>query len=470
MIFVPGYKHDVFVSYAHIDDEPLSGAQRGWVTTLVNNLEIVVRQKLGFKEFAIWMDHELAGNRPLTPAIMEALISTATLLVILSPGYLASEWCQRERQAFLRLVEGKCHMGSQVFAVHYDKLDQSSLPTELASLIGYPFWMQDREGKAPRTLGVPVPTPAEVEYYNRVNQLGHELSQELKRLRGTAEVLEGPMVFLAEVTDDLETRREDVRRYLSQAGLSILPQTYYFRDDATAFVRAMTEDLARCKLFVQLLSAFGGRKPPAAPQGYPGLQLELAQRASIPILQWRSRDLDIGSVEDPCQRLLLEGAAVRACGIEEFKRAIVEEARRPPSAVSKRPNNALVFVNTDAADRDLAQNVCKLLLNEGVGSLMPLAAGNPDEIRSDLEENLLTCDGLLLIYGSTTASWVRNQLRHGRKVTSQRERPLSALAVFEGPPPDKAGLDLMLPELVHLDCRSGLNREEIRKFVASIRG
>src|SRR5271166_3762216 len=58
MAFVPVYNHDVFVSYAHIDDEPLVGAQRGWVTTLINNLEIVVRQKLGAKDLTIWMDHD----------------------------------------------------------------------------------------------------------------------------------------------------------------------------------------------------------------------------------------------------------------------------------------------------------------------------------------------------------------------------------------------------------------------------
>jgi hypothetical protein len=87
MAFLPVYKHDVFVSYAHIDDEPLYGAQRGWVTTLINNLETVVRQKLGFKDFAFWMDRELAGNRPLTPEIMIALSNTATSLIILSPGF-----------------------------------------------------------------------------------------------------------------------------------------------------------------------------------------------------------------------------------------------------------------------------------------------------------------------------------------------------------------------------------------------
>lgn len=474
MAFVPSYDHDVFVSYARIDDEPLVGAQRGWVTTLIHNLQTVVRQKLGSKDFLIWMDHQLAGNRALNPAIMTTLSNTATLLVILSPGYLASEWCRRERQAFLKLLKGRRDAGSQVFVVYCDKLDRSSMPAELADFLGYPFWVQDEGNKAPRRLGLPVPTPTETEYYNRVNQLGHELCHELKRLRATASgsafAPQGPTIFLAEVTDDLETRREEVRRYLSQAGLNILPQTYYPRDDPTSFEQAMTADLSRCKVFVQLLSAFGGHRPPTLQKGYPELQYELAQRANVPILQWRSRDLDVDSVEDPTQRALLERETVRACGIEEFKEAIVGQAHRTPSAAPARHANMLVFVNNDSPDRELAEEIAKLLLQEGIGYSMPLANGSPDDIRTDLEENMLTCDGLLLVYGSTTASWVRSQLRQGRKIISQREQPLTAMGVFEGPPLDKVGLDLKLPNLLLLDCRSGMSSAAIRKFVASLKG
>ena len=61
-------------------------------------------------------------------------------------------------------------------------------------------------------------------------------------------------------------------------------------------------------------------------------------------------------------------------------------------------------VNSDSPDRELAGEITKLLVQEGVGYSMPLATGSPDEIRTDLEENLLNCDGLLLIYGATTAS------------------------------------------------------------------
>jgi len=50
----------------------------------------------------------------------------------------------------------------------------------------------------------------------------------------------------------------------------------------------------------------------------------------------------------------------------------------------------LVFVNNDSPDRELAERVANLLLEEGVGSLLPLQTGSPDDIRTDLEQNLLT--------------------------------------------------------------------------------
>jgi hypothetical protein len=39
MAYVPGYEHDLFVSYAQVDDEPEPGETTGWVTTLVTALK-----------------------------------------------------------------------------------------------------------------------------------------------------------------------------------------------------------------------------------------------------------------------------------------------------------------------------------------------------------------------------------------------------------------------------------------------
>ena len=53
MAYVPDYDHDVFVSYAHLDDQ----GESAWVTNLVRHLDTEVRQRLGTKDLRIWIDH-----------------------------------------------------------------------------------------------------------------------------------------------------------------------------------------------------------------------------------------------------------------------------------------------------------------------------------------------------------------------------------------------------------------------------
>lgn len=90
MAFVPHHKHDVFVSYAHVDDQPLPGAEDGWVTTLVKGLKTRLAQRLGRSDaYSPWIDHELSGHVRITPQTLDTLRETAMLLVILSPGYVA---------------------------------------------------------------------------------------------------------------------------------------------------------------------------------------------------------------------------------------------------------------------------------------------------------------------------------------------------------------------------------------------
>src|SRR5262245_27717102 len=129
MAFVPGYEHDVFVSYVHNDDSPLYPGGTGWVRTLVDTLDPCMRRKLG-TNFKLWMDPELAGNQPLTETLLNTLQKTATLLVILSNGYLESKWCVKERNNFLDFVRGHALLDSRVFLVCFDTIDREALPAE----------------------------------------------------------------------------------------------------------------------------------------------------------------------------------------------------------------------------------------------------------------------------------------------------------------------------------------------------
>ena len=78
MSFVPGYEHDIFISYASVDDRPPVNEANGWVTTLLTELERVLAEELGRSGSAnIWMDYQLGSNDVLTPTLLNALRSRA---------------------------------------------------------------------------------------------------------------------------------------------------------------------------------------------------------------------------------------------------------------------------------------------------------------------------------------------------------------------------------------------------------
>ncbi|MGH7944858.1 MAG: toll/interleukin-1 receptor domain-containing protein [Opitutaceae bacterium] len=433
------------MSYAHLDNQ----GETAWVSTLVRHLDTDLRQRLGTKALRIWIDEDLDGNRPLTPEIMRSIQRSATLLIVMSSGYLASEWCAKERNAFLGFVRD-CVAQGRIFIVHCRETDRTAIPLEFGDLIGFKFWIQDPEaGGATRPLGLP--DVKEHAYLSGVINLSDRLARTLKEIKAArkpesrlAAAAAAEYVFLARSTDDLETREEELVGYLIQAGMSILPESWYPEADEHAFRAAMEVDLNRCSVFVQLLSRSQGRKAGfAAGQRYPAIQHDIARGSGKPILQWCDPNDDPAAITDEAHRALVEGA--RACGFEEFKRAVVEAARRKPAVPKTRRPHVSVFVNADREDLDVARRLSELLAKQGVECYWPLLEGSPEKVRQDLEESLKACDGLVLIYGASEPSWVREQLRQGRKILSQRERALAALAIYLGPPDQKKELAVALP-------------------------
>jgi hypothetical protein len=324
-----------------------------------------------------------------------------------------------------------------------------------------------------------------VRYYDLLNDLSCDLAETLQRLKHAtpSQTTEAPAaaisvsiseirptVFLAEVTDDLEAQRDAVQRYLEQAGLRVLPETLYARTPATAFQQALDNDLTQSTLFVQLLSGVPGKKPPDLPQGYVRLQWERARASGLPILQWRSPELDHIIIQDADHRALLEGETVLATRLEELKLTIVQRACSPPTPSPSKPINALVFVNAEAEDDALAQAVGEFLARHGVASVFPMRGGQPSEVRKDLEHNLLYCDGVIVVYGSIPLLWVRQQLVYCLKQAFRRDQPLKVFAVYEGPPEPKPPLSVTIPNLHIVHSSHGLNERDLQTLLASLKG
>jgi hypothetical protein len=181
MAYVPGYKHDIFVSYAHVDDQAFPGAADGWVCTLVDGLKILLGEQIGRSEvLALWRDLGMSRNVPVTEQLVDAVSEAALLVVVLSEGYLASDWCAKELQAFLARAGASSR---RVFVVEKAPIDRIRKPASFQDLVGYPFWARRRSEEPAKTLGFPAPSPNEPEYYARLNRLALELSAELRRMK-----------------------------------------------------------------------------------------------------------------------------------------------------------------------------------------------------------------------------------------------------------------------------------------------
>lgn len=89
-----GHEYDVFVSYAHADNEkPLgSVAEYGWVTTLARNLNT------GPNHYRknLFIDHQLKPGDVFSDNLVTTVEHSTLLLLLLSQNYIDSAWCGKE--------------------------------------------------------------------------------------------------------------------------------------------------------------------------------------------------------------------------------------------------------------------------------------------------------------------------------------------------------------------------------------
>ncbi len=506
MGYAPGFQNDLFVSYARKDDMPLSGAETGWVTTMAKDVHMMVNRLVGGDGTHLYMDHRLAKHEKVGPELQTQLESTALLMVVMSKAYLRSEWCQWEPGIFAKAANQTATSGSRIFIVEIEPVTQEERPVALRDLVGYRFWQQELEDLAPKILGWPAPDPRiDRDYYKMVAGVAREMYRELEEMgeeaaaakkvtvpangsngkskpqngnkpQGDADT--GTMtVYLAETTDDLLDKRRDVRTYLEQYGFHIVPDRL-LPVDGEAFQTQVRNHLEESHLVIQLLSTIAGRGDETSGKTFSRLQFELACELEKPVMKWRAPELTDAELEIRVESgehlALMQGPEVHAMPFQSFKgeiKAVIDKLKLHREREARKvtfPDMAemppLVFVNADVGDQALADKVSAMVQDRGFALVRRLHEGSPQELRLELEQNLLDCDGMLVIYGKTNGRWVGHQMRQVYRCFPQRAKALRALAVgmHPPPPPPKSPIGVMLPNTRILE---GLEEAKLDEFL-----
>ncbi len=377
MTVAEAHDYDVFVSYAHADNDVPRGASEkaGWVSVFAENLNIgpnVLKKRL-------FIDHQLKPGDPFAADLMSKVERSAVLVLLLSQNYVKSDWCGKEVEHFIRTHGADPDKPSGVYVVElwpYDHLASAPAPIQLLRkwTNASKFWFKPFDAAMPLLAGYPSPNEGDPEgktlYWRelanlrgaidfRLGELGAARASSLAAAQASPPRLPLPAgpapgrlgsVLLADTTEDLEAKRNRVRALLEPEGVRVLPEGDYVGLSQAEFDDAIVRDLAQADLFVQLLSPTAGRKGKLE-LPLPQLQYRHALAAGKPIVQWAASQPEADEIDDQGHARLFETATLRATHLSEFANGVLEWLR---AEQSRRQRAAEALVQREAEARAAA--------------------------------------------------------------------------------------------------------------------
>jgi hypothetical protein len=146
----PHFDYDVFVSYSHGDPRGTGGAPlKRWTTGLIRELGAEIRDThTDFDDLHVWFDEQIDPTAHLTEELRRKVRSSAILMIVMSPRYLASSWCKEELGWFEEQVAARAHEQGRVFVIHALPTDGQTWPAFLRderghTMPGYFFYDRD---------------------------------------------------------------------------------------------------------------------------------------------------------------------------------------------------------------------------------------------------------------------------------------------------------------------------------------
>ncbi len=488
------FENDIFISYAHIDNQPLSEDQKGWISDLHHFLEIRVTQLCG-ERARILRDPKLQGHDSVDHSIVMQFPKVALLVSVLSPRYVKSTYCMQELQEFCNLAKqtgGILLAGNKarIFKVIKTPVSPEQEPQELRSLLSYEFYEIDQAGR-PHEFNKIFGSDWARKYWAKLDDLAYDISQLLEtckqqKLEEVNHIVEpviletfkqqeveevkpiiepvkptGIKVYLAETTLDLSEARDKIRRELQQRGYIVLPNQTLPHNPSC--LEVVNENLEDCQLSIHLVGKPYGIIPEGLKESVVELQYSLAKKqkqhhSEFSYLVWIPNEL---KAEEPrqlefMQRLQDEPELLQTT-LEELKtiiqeklktiiqdklKTIIQDKLNPPQQPSKPKIEegvtgvTQVYLICDQRDLDIIEPVANYLLEQQKWDvILPMFAGAEAEVRQEHQESLCNCDAVLIYYGQGNERWLRTKLRDLQKAAGYgRSNPMLAKAIYVAGP------------------------------------
>ncbi len=508
------FNKDIFISYAHIDDESMVASQKGWITEFHRALDIRLAQLLGRRP-NIWRDLSLQGNHIFDQQIVSQFSQVAVMISILTPRYVKSDWCVKEVNEFYATCEQNVGFTlqnkSRIFKVIKTPVRLELHPEKIQNVLGYEFYSTDPNSGRVKEYGQVFGQQSEIAYWEKLDDLANDICTFLESLEGTTNhstptvsntassttittaapnalpIKQKKKIYLAESSYDTLDFRDSIKRELQDLDYTILPSKQ-LPLIAPVLHAEVTHFIQEADLCIHLMGAGYGVVPEGTQKSIVEIQNEIATAQSVtkqlPRLIWMPEN---NVPTDDRQQAFVDklqsgkegiaGADFIISSIEDFKSIIsdklkaLEEEKKKPEPVAQTVNETgtstkkskLIYLICDMQDMDLIKPLEDVLFDNGHEVVIPIFDGDESQIREDHIENLKMCDAAIIFFGNANELWLRSKMRDFLKINGYgREQPLNIKAVYLASPdsPSKQRF-----RSVEAEVLNGLNEVPIQQLV-----
>jgi hypothetical protein len=472
--FLPEVTHDIFVSYAHVDNlPPWPGSKaQGWVDRFDGQLQTVLWQKLG-KCADVWIDRtKLKRADEISPTISSAVDGSALFLVLISNRYLISESCQQEVEWIQQRVD---RSGVRVFPVLLYNIPNDERPSICRNMPGFAFY-RDGPGHSQPIDPVKQPGP----FTRALDKLADELVDHLKKLRSAAPapVDTSPDVppyraFLTATPGMRLRQKVRLRQALRGEGIEVLEEAVPPPYEVSKHDAAMKRILNTVDLAIHLIDEQAGPQLEGAEDRcFPEEQCRLAwehERRQLVILP---AVLNLNSVEVPSHRAFLDklqqgvwpgGASreeltvARVLEEGEIPKLILRERQRASAArIAHSEGSRSVFVDLQPQDLASVAPLVKFLEKNNLDPITIPSSGAPRVLSGGvLAELAARAAAIIIVYGSSKLDWVKSRAQTAYQLIIEKELRFRPIVYAAPPAKSLSGLEFLQCAVV--DCTSDFN-------------
>lgn len=485
MAYLDDRPYDVFISYAHGDDEVSD-----WVKHFAKHLEKELKNQLRIKEdcstevdVVVWKDNQLPQQGNLSERLKHEIKASSFLLVIMSELYFRSEWCEKEGTMFVNSLKDKSDL--RIFIVEKEKTDKEKWPRYLKTTSGDPFLSQPfyEEVDVGDVETIPMKTPqgsADPRMVRIMKKFCNGLSSQLFDLKHLIHVdikEQSKKIFLAISPEGRARGHRAKLSALLAAHKDIIILPHPEPNTKEDFEEALITQLPQCSLFVQVLDSSKGLYLSDRSTGFVGHQYIAAKEKMKKVLQWMDPGLDAEDLEEGAYKDFLlqleplhDNGTIFTGSIDDLAQKIYDQLQKvEPSTKQLAKSACFVAIKSDIQDRDYAVNIVGKAL-KGVQSdlLMNLILPGQETKAKELDDLIELSDGVIFVWGEVEPRWVINEIRRFHEVTPQKAR-VSALAICD-PYPKSVTLDL---EIMAINLSAGVKNEikqsDVSNYVHELR-